>query len=200
LGLGGKGKSAYVSDDHFASLITDGTGIDLIQDGGSYIYTAPSNKQFSDYVTWGYWGTAYKDASSDTYHLSMPNNFWIAGERTPDTQISDLIGSGAKATYKGGAEGIMISNTGDVGQLTGGSSNFDFDFGDKTFAGTITFDGNLSLSFDGGLSSDSFSDTQNNTHQLHGAFFGPNAEAIAGNFKTNNGTSNTYMGIFGGQR
>ncbi|MCG8470961.1 MAG: hypothetical protein MI742_03790, partial [Desulfobacterales bacterium] len=203
LGLGGKGKSAYVSDDHFASLITDGTDINLIQEGGSYIYTAHPDKQFSDYVTWGYWGTAYKDASGDTYHLSTPNNFWIAGERTPESNMQNFISNNPEATYKGGAQGIMISGTGDVSQLTNGTSEFTFYFGSNKFDAQIAFDGNSILSINGGEgiinSGFSLTDSQNNT-QLSGAFFGPNAEAIAGNFKTSNGTSNTYMGIFGGQR
>nr|HOO47629.1 transferrin-binding protein-like solute binding protein [Deltaproteobacteria bacterium] len=162
------------------------------------------HSQYSEYVTWGYWEISYEDPESAAqYHLHLPGDFWIAGELTPASVIQDLAMNNIQGSYAGGAKGICINTLSEVSELTGGVSQIQVDFGTYQVSGNITFD-QVNLELDSGIvyaSSPQFSAgiLGAGTSLVNGAFFGPNANAVGGNFDADmSGTR--YMGIFGGSR
>lgn len=203
--------SAYVLDDNMAAILGD-TGSDAIESGpyagglkpyGNYMITGDIDEQFSDYVTWGYWEISYEDPeSAGQYHLHMPGAFWIAGELTPSSVIQDMVTNNITGTYSGGAKGISINTSSEVSELTNGTSLIQVDFGTYQVTGDIAFDEvDLPLTSSSlSTSTSSFSSliTGATSSSVNGAFFGPDAEAIGGNFDAEiNGSR--YMGIFGGK-
>ena len=108
-----------------------------------------------------------------------------------------------QGTYTGGAKGICINTASEVSELTGGVSQIQVDFGTYQVSGNIGFD-QVNLVLDSGVlytSAPQFSAgiLGSGTSLVNGAFFGPNANAIGGNFDADmSGTR--YMGIFGGSR
>lgn len=213
LEIGGSHGSAYVLDDNMVAIIGD-TGSDAITSGaytgglktyGNYLVTGAIDEQFSDYVTWGYWEIAYTDPQSGApYHLHRPGSYWIAGELTPASTISDMIASSITGTYSGAAKGICIDTMSAVSELTNGTSQIHVDFGTSQVTGNITF-AEVDLPLSGGTlsaSTSSFYSTISGatTSNVNGAFFGPQAQAVGGNFHADFSSGNTYMGIFGGRR
>ena len=216
--VGDTNGSAFVLDDNFGAglgdgggtVITDGTNWGGLKTYGNYMVSMPPDSQFSEYVSWGYWEAAYVDPTSlAEYHIHQPGSLWIAGERTPAGYVQGLIdGNAFVGTYQGPAHGIEISAGGVVSELTNGSTNLTIDFSQAAVAdkisGTISFD---QASFTAaGLTSTSggftanFTDANVNTSTVNGAYFGPNAEAIGGNFHTDLVGGERYMGIFGGNK
>lgn len=219
--IGPSGQSAYVVDNNFAAYLGSGpaasANITTLKPYGNFLITAPrpdpaatstSGQQFSDHVTWGYWEVAYVDpGSGNDYHLHNPGSLWIAGETTPYAALNSLRIADFTGTYIGGAEGIQIDPTGTISMLTGGKTNMVVYFGSVgNITGTINFDqlttpltlinGYVSISPTG---SGFFAEFSGLPSQVTGTFFGPNANAIGGNFKGENATALTqYVGIFGG--
>jgi hypothetical protein len=212
LEIGGSHGSAYVLDDNMVGLIGD-TGSDAITTDmytgglktyGNYLITGDINDQFSDYVTWGYWEIAYTDPESGApYHLHMPGSYWIAGELTPDSTIASLASSNITGVYSGVARGVCIDTASVVSELTNGSSQITINFGTSQVTGNIAFD-QITLNLTNGAitaSTSGFSAeiSSASTSSVNGAFYGPQAQAIAGNFNADI-SGNTYLGIFGGNR
>jgi len=215
--VGGANGSAFVLQDNFGAglggggaVITDGGNSGGLRTHGNYMVSMPPDSQFSEHVTWGYWEVAYLDpTTADKYHIHQPGSLWIAGERTPVGYVQGLIdGPSLMGTYQGPAQGIEISNAGVVSELTNGSTNLTIDFSQAAVAdkisGTIGFDqANFTVAgvtaTSGGFTA-SFTDANVNASAVNGAYFGPNAEAIGGNFHTDIATGEQYMGIFGGNK
>ncbi len=215
LAIGGSFGSAYVLDDNYVAILGDSSGSSIVtgtytgglKPVGNFLATGDLDRQFSDHVTWGYWEIAYVDpASSADYHLHRPGSLWIAGEPTPAGSIADLVSSSFTGRYQGGAEGIRIDASGIVSQLTGGTTDITVNFSPgaaNPLSGSIAFD-QISLGLSGGFVSASSGVfgaqvTGASTSSVNGAFFGPNADAIGGNFHAQMSDAG-YYGIFGGDR
>jgi len=216
--VGGSNGSAFVLNDNFGAglgdgagtVITDGTNWGGLKTYGNYMVSMPPDSQFSEYVSWGYWEAAYVDPTSAAeYHIHQPGSLWIAGERTPVGFVQGLIdGNAFVGTYQGPAHGIEISAGGVVSELTNGATNLTIDFSQAAIAdkiaGTIGFDQATfnvagATSTSGGFTA-TFTDAGVQTSTVNGAYFGPNAEAIGGNFHTDLLGGERYMGIFGGNK
>jgi len=211
LEIGGSHGSAYVLDDNMVTLLGD-TGSDTIESNtyigglkpyGNYMTTEDPDLQFSEFATWGYWEISYEDPeSAGQYHLHIPGACWIAGQLTPSSMIQNMVTNNNTGTYSGGARGICINTSSEVSELTNGASQIHVNFGTNQVTGNITFD-EIDLALTTGTltpASSSFSSqiTDSSTSSVNGAFFGPNAEAIGGNFNAEI-SGDRYMGIFGGE-
>lgn len=215
--VGGGNGSAFVMQDNLAaglggggSVITHGVDSGGLKTHGNYMVSMPPDDQFSEYVTWGYWEAAYVDPTSGAqYHIHKPGSLWIAGERTPAAYVQDFItNTQFLGTYQGPAQGIEISGAGGITALTGGATDLTIDFSEGLVAnqisGTISFD---QVAFTvAGLTANSsgftvdFTDAGVQTSAVQGAYFGPNAEAIGGNFHADMLSGEQYLGIFGGNK
>jgi hypothetical protein len=215
LPIGGSFGPAYVLDDNFVAILGDSSGSSIatgtstggLKPVGNFLVTGDLDRQFSDHVTWGYWEIAYVDpASSADYHLHRPGSLWVAGEPTPADSIADLVSSSFTGRYQGGAQGIRIDAGGFVSQLTGGATDITVNFSTgatNPLSGSIAFD-QISLGLSGGFVSASSGVfgaqvTGASSSSVNGAFFGPNADAIGGNFRAQMSDAG-YYGIFGGDR
>lgn len=175
------------------------------------------HQQFSQHVTWGYWAVAFEDpldsgASGTHYNITPEHAYWVAGELTPQAAITSLTTAAFQGTYTGPAYGSQITNNGNVAALTGGATSLNVNFTDRSISGSINFDqANLAL-VSGNFSADGqFNITGGNAFTvggvaasaggMSGAFFGDQAQAVAGSFDvTNNDSTDRYVGIFGGAR
>jgi len=218
--VGDTNGSAFILYDNFAAglggtnVITDGGSSGDLKANGNFLVAENSADQFSTHFTWGYWETAYVDpGTAGQYHIHHPGALWIAGVKTPAAYVQGLIdGPAATGNYVGNAKGIEISPGGAMSALTGGITNLDIDFAlakasaASAVTGSINFD-QMNFTVDSvaaavtnsGFSA-FFSDAGVNTSAVNGAFFGPNAEAIAGNFQADMLSGARYLGIFGGDK
>lgn len=204
---GSASNSVYVRDDLVAALITEGDGSPDLKTYGNFMVVADPEKQFSTYVTWGYWQIAYVDNVSERARiLATPHSLWIAGSPSTDS----VIRTGFTGTYSGGAVGTKIETNGTATSLTGGTCNLtaDFNAASPITSGNITFPGYVTLTIANTGSSITASSTSNSftanisgggtAGSIKGAFFGPAANAVGGNFYSSGGGVQ-YLGIFGGK-
>ncbi|RJX30066.1 MAG: hypothetical protein C4531_09405 [Desulfurivibrio sp.] len=226
--LGGALASAVVLEDNFATELGCATG-DCIYSGtaapaglkkyGNYLVSsAPGETDISDYVTWGYWEIAYQDpASGAQYHTHGPGSRWIAGAPTPAAEVNELVNTSFTGHYSGTAFASKIDPAA-AQQVTDlrGTVEIDVDFGHINAAsavqGVINLDGlqfKVNSGAAGNASASGFSNTAygvtgpagimpNST--FNGAFYGPKAHSIAGNFHAPFSSGKSYTGIYGGTR
>lgn len=229
LEIGGAYGSAYVLDGAMAALIgcsgncinddstpTPGFNVGLTP-YGNYLITEAPDRQFSSYVTWGYWEISHQepdgtdlDTIDDMYHTHVPYSTWIAGQKTPASFVDTLLNKTTfVGQYAGMAHGQMIDSMNHAFPLTNGRSNLAIDFGQANVAtavkvkGALTFN-EVTLNIDSPVS---MLDRQGFKAQIvnpgvidsavNGAFYGPNVNAIGGNFQAEFSTQR-YLGIFGG--
>lgn len=214
LQIGGSLASAYVLDDAMIALlggagsIRTGSSSGGLKEYGNYLVTQKQPDELAPYTTWGYWEIAYRDpASGLDYHVHHPGSIWIAGSPTPATDVSALISTNFSGTYTGGAQGIRIDPGGSISKLTGGAADLTIDF---TPSATLPVTGQLSfdqvnlnvISNPGAISANGFNAQISGAtaSTVHGAFFGPNAQAIGGNFGARMSSGDGYYGIFAGGR
>lgn len=213
--IGWSNGSAYILDDAFVALlgdygddaVTSDTATGGLKPKANYLITEDPDYQFSDYVTWGYWEIAYVDPlTSENCHVHFPGSVWVAGELSPGSAVQDMVTNNRVVTYTGGAHGVRIGVAGVMERLTGGTSSVTVDFDPAAglpVSGTIGFN-EQTLNLGSGLispTSSRFSAGINgaSSSNVQGAFFGPGANAIGGNFEADfSGTR--YIGIFGGDR
>jgi len=213
LQIGGSLPSAYVLDDAMIALMGGGSITTAGSSGGlkaygNYLITEKQPEQLAPYTTWGYWEIAYRDpAFGIDYHVHQPGSIWIAGPQTPAAEVSNLMATNFVGTYTGGAEGIRIDPGGWISELTGGATSLTVDFNPaaaQPLAGTISFDQvNLNvISSAGAVNTGGFNAQIGGAagSTVKGAFFGPNAAAIGGNFGARMGGGDEYYGVFGGSR
>ncbi|MEW6289232.1 MAG: FecR domain-containing protein [Thermodesulfobacteriota bacterium] len=228
INLGGALASAFVLEDNFAAELGCTTG-DCIYTGpatptgmkkyGNYLLSAgPQDNILSDYVTWGYWEIAYQDpATGAQYHTHGPGSRWIAGEPTPVAEVNDLT----NANFTGHYSGIALATKVDpaaaqqVSDLKG-TVDITVDFGNIAAASAVqgVIDlGEIKLEVNSGAagnaSASGFSNLTNGVtgpagilpnSKFNGAFYGPKAKAIAGNFHAPFSSGKSYTGIYGGIR
>jgi hypothetical protein len=177
---------------------------------------------FNTYMEWGIWAgpedSSLTDVDTgDTWSL-WRMAFYVWGEQTPDSHMSDLASQGLTATYSGPAYGKHKQNS--VGVRMDGSFSTQVNFGSASinnFNLSVSGEGhsasitNATGSFQGASSSfalDSTSGTWKVDEQTssikggRGGVFGPGAESIGGIWvmKESPGSSNVAWGSFAGTR
>ena len=161
--------------------------------------------------TWIYWDNSnYASSSEVTYNMAITG--------TPLAFAS--VPSNGTATYTGGMEGLYSTQSSLYTSVISGTSNFSVDWGASTISGSftnmqattngsVTSFNNLTMpstaiaasfygsiaSFEGNLQGTGF--TYDLYNDIHGAFFGTNAESIGGTFEIqNNGATGAGAGYF----
>ncbi|MDY6853585.1 MAG: FecR domain-containing protein [Thermodesulfobacteriota bacterium] len=213
LNIGGANESAYISDQIIIAILGGTTPIFIspingpLKTYGNYLITGdPNALQLASYATWGIWEIAYSEpGSGKDYHIHNPGSLWIAGEPTSLSELATLTFTG---TYTGLAEGNFIPSTGQYYRMPTGTTTFDVDFGTSMLtSGSIVFPaGTATPAINLGVDPSSLGSTGFNTTisspnfgTVNGAFFGPSAASVAGNFDAQVGTDRV-IGIFGGDR
>jgi hypothetical protein len=218
--VGGSRGSAYLLDDVVIAMVGGGSirndsATGTLKDYGNFLVSAGGDPagQFMDYATWGYWEAAYADPGTGRqYHAHVPGSLWLAGELTPASDIATLASSRFRGTYLGGAKGVRISPydpdpslSQQMSELTNGRTDLTVDFDPAaTFpvSGTLSFDdGTLQVSSAANaISGSGFAATVQGatSSQVNGAFFGPAAASVGGDFDAQLSTGDRFLGIFGG--
>ncbi|MEW6428022.1 MAG: FecR domain-containing protein [Thermodesulfobacteriota bacterium] len=213
---------AELSGSAAGNSALNGTAAGPLKPAGNYLVSEDPARQPASHATWGYWEVAYQDpASLADYHLHVPYSTWVAGERTPAAEVQSLIDAGTvTATYSGKAHGTVTDTSRSMGQVTQlpeGNLALTVDFGKTTMAdavtGSIAFPADTATGFPGRvlpigsaasmLNSGGFQAMVNDpgviSSQVNGAFYGPGAKSVGGNFRADYATEH-YLGIFLGDR
>jgi hypothetical protein len=204
--------SAFITDKDMigvlsgTNVITTATGTAGLKEYGNFMVTA-GEEMLSAHTRWGYWEIAYQepDTGSD-YHLHIPGAMWLTGERTPASVVEGLISTDFSGTYTGLARGIGIDANGMMQELANGKTNLSINFASTSttaISGSLSFD-QLVLNVTGtpgAVTNSGFSATVDGAaaSRVNGAFYGPSAEGIGGNFNADMGEMK-YHGIFAGDR
>lgn len=218
LTIGGPLPSAYVLDDNLAAILgceggacveTGGVSGDLKEHGNFLVSViADDSEPFAEYASWGYWEIAYDDPETgNPYHTHVPGSMWVAGELTPVEEVRDLDFTGH---YHGRAYATRIDPTAGFNQATPlrGDIDLSVDFTDlaalDAVRGHIDFPGEPSLEVTAGGGPGGFTGRLTNADvaesRFNGAFFGPDAASVAGNFQAEFQSGVTYLGIYGADR
>lgn len=178
-------------------LVGSGGGF---HDGAEEFYGA---QKLAEHLSWGYWSVNFSNPDTGNLEVFDPRGtFWVAGTPTDPGQIQDLIVNSAVGTYQGGAQGVMVDHaTGLVGDLYGGTTDLTIYFGSGEVEGTINFPDQVELGVGGGtVTADGFAaaitPTGGGFGELDGAFYGPDATSVGGNFHAED-EINKYLGVFG---
>ena len=211
---GGDSDSAYITDKIMGASLSGSSAIDIngnlggVKSYGNFMVTSDTDA-LSTYTTWGYWETAYSEpVTGKNYHIHVPGSLWIAGNPTPSTTITSLIGTSFTGTYTGKAEGVMFDNTSQMTRMTNGTTNLAIDFSSTA---SIPVSGNISFnevnlpvtsSSPAYVGTSGFSATIPSavSSAVNGTLYGPGAEAAAGNFSATMSDGKQYHGIFAGNR
>ncbi len=207
-GHSGNGGSSY-GLMHGGSIIHREDKTSNIKPKGAYMVTDCSYGKLADHVSWGYWEAAYNDPETGKpYHIHSPGSLWVAGAKTPENEIGDLMGQRFKGHYNGKAIGVMTIN-GVIGMIPmNGTAKIDLDFSPAStdpVTGDISFPKH-GLSFfieNGDLRKSGFRATIDNTinSSVNGGFFGHDAQSVGGNFHADLRDNKTkVIGIFGADR
>lgn len=218
--IGGALPSAFILEDNFAAVMGCPSGACVETNGSTgglkkytnYLVTAdPDINEIGDYISWGFWEVAYTDpASREPYHAHAPGSRWIAGEPTPLTELQNLANTHFIGHYGGPVLATRIDT--DVQEFKG-SFAIDVDFANLNAASAIqgvikiddgtTFNvANTAMDYATTGGFHGFVSHPTKTvydSEFNGAFFGPHAESIGGNFHAGFDTR-SYVGIFGGNR
>jgi hypothetical protein len=216
LEIGGANGSAYISD-HLIIAGLGGTAPAVVspssgplKTNGNYLVSEdPTAPQLASYLSWGNWEIAYSEpGTGKDYHVHNPGTLWIAGEPTPAVDFAALVTASFVGIYSGLAEGVTVPSTGAFNKLPSGTCNLTVDFGANMLtAGSINFPaGSFTPAYNIGIDPGTvFSSGFNlpistpNSGTVNGAFFGPGAASVGGNFTAQVG-SDQLIGVFGGDR
>jgi len=189
--------SAYVNKNAFA-VIKDVNSLP------SHIATHTDASDAYDYLSWGSWSMDMSATPNTEFVNDHRSSRWIAGMMTPTT---DMPTSGT-ATYAGQIQGHAIKYESVADVLTGTIGlTANFGTGDVTGQlniqshGTAYATSNLSgvsithNHFSGNLSG------SDHTGKINGAFYGPNAQEVGGNWIIeNNNQYDKASGIFAAKK
>ncbi|MFZ5762110.1 MAG: transferrin-binding protein-like solute binding protein [Thermodesulfobacteriota bacterium] len=209
--IGGSYGSAYLMDNALAAILgCSGScvGASSLKTYGNYMVASGPDEQFSTYFTWGYWEAAYVDPDDSTTQrqFRVPESLWLAGKPSTNSVINtSFVGS-----YSGKAYGTMVADTPTTTDIRQVKGTVDLT---ANFTSTPSITGNIALTdannttttlnisggaFTSDASGNKFSATLTGGG-INGAFYGPNAEAVGGNFSSVTG-GYRYLGIFGGNK
>ena len=210
---GGLSNSVYIQDNVLAAELTGSSSSVMISSniGGLKSYgnfmVSSGKIQLSSYTTWGYWEAAYEEPGTGyDYHIHVPGSLWIAGEPTGSTAVGTRIGGSFTGTYDGKAKGVQISSGHQMAQLTNGQTHLEIDFASTAslpVTGTLTFsEVTLGVTGTTAVSTSGFTATINSatSSEVNGTFYGPDVEAVGGNFSAEMSDGTQYHGIFAGDR
>ena len=108
-----------------------------------------------------------------------------------------VVPTSGRALYNGTA--VWVNNNG-IGTVNNNlSSRFSVDFANRTIDGNITNrrNGNDSIQLSGKLDGVNFHSAPGSRVEMHGQFYGNNAEALAGDFREHPGVGQGRIGAFG---
>ena len=108
-----------------------------------------------------------------------------------------VVPTSGRALYNGTA--VWVNNNG-IGAVNNNlSSRFSVDFANKTIDGNITNrrNGNDTIQLSGKLDGANFHSAPGSRVEMHGQFYGNNAEALAGDFREHPGVGQSRIGAFG---
>ena len=108
-----------------------------------------------------------------------------------------VVPTSGRALYNGTA--VWVNNNG-IGTVNNNlSSRFSVDFANRTIDGNITNrrNGNESIQLSGKLDGANFHSAPGSRVEMHGQFYGNNAEALAGDFREHPGVGQSRIGAFG---
>lgn len=108
-----------------------------------------------------------------------------------------VVPTSGRALYNGTA--VWVNNNG-IGTVNNNlSSRFSVDFANRTIDGNITNrrNGNDSIQLSGKLDGANFHSAPGSRVEMHGQFYGNNAEALAGDFREHPGVGQGRIGAFG---
>ena len=189
-------KNVYVSPQAFGAT-KDLNGVP------AYIATERHALSNYNYMTWGHWSYDTGTSPDKTVFMASP---WIAGRLTPS---SDIPTTGT-ATYNGGVTG-QLKEAGGLFTSVGGTSTLTANFGSKGITGSFdnlkrydnsTWVTSAAVNANWGAGTNAISGTiagEGKNGNINGAFFGPSAQEIGGNW-TLNGGGDKAAGIFGGKK
>jgi hypothetical protein len=206
----GNSGSAYIADKFLAAILDCPGGNCMggtagLKTYGNYMVVEDPEKQWSSFFTWGYWEAAYVDPNDSTQrHIHVPYSMWIAGKPTLNQPAASYSG-----TYNGNVRATLAIAGGSATALDGTISiPVDFSLNSIPAAGTMSLSngttfsiaatGTAAFNFPAGKFTTTISG-DGTSGNLNGAFYGPNAEAMAGNFYSST-AGKQYIGIFGANR
>jgi len=197
--------SAYVSPKAFGvigtsngedgGLVTATRQSDkLLWPSGSGAEPRPANDEFQ-YTSWGIWGrTEVNDASGK--RSIEPESLWVAGPLTPTGTLDTFGANNVSGTYKGEVRGYRVEN--DSAASVTGTTNLTVNFASRTVTGTFdnlmaaqtTWVQQAAVSATWGAGTNAIKGTLSSTDStpnisggtINGAFFGPNATELGGNW------------------
>ena len=108
-----------------------------------------------------------------------------------------VVPTSGRALYNGTA--VWVNNNG-IGAVNNNLlSRFSVDFANRTIDGNITNrrNGNESIQLSGKLDGANFHSAPGSRVEMHGQFYGNNAEALAGDFREHPGVGQSRIGAFG---
>ena len=108
-----------------------------------------------------------------------------------------VVPTSGRALYNGTA--VWVNNNG-IGTVNNNlSSRFSVDFANRTIDGNITNrrNGNDTIQLSGKLDGANFHSAPGSRVEMHGQFYGNNAEALAGDFREHPGVGQGRIGAFG---
>ena len=108
-----------------------------------------------------------------------------------------VVPTSGRALYNGTA--VWVNNNG-IGAVNNNlSSRFSVDFANRTIDGNITNrrNSNESIQLSGKLDGANFHSAPGSRVEMHGQFYGNNAEALAGDFREHPGVGQSRIGAFG---
>jgi len=146
-----------------------------------------------DYLAWGLWSTGLVNTPDAKVHHGSR---WIAGRLTKENEMPKT----GTAKYLGRVDGTLIPTDNSVYAKTieGGDLSLTANFGTKKMTGSLefshqqggsTFPSFVSAKLDGSIDKNQFSGDLSgsniNSGKLHGAFYGPQAQEVGGNWVMN---------------
>ncbi len=205
LAIGGVATSAYVTDHTFAALVTgqvhSGVTSNELHTNGSFLISGgPGDSQsdssagttggtstivdgpnLPDWAKWGYWEVAYDDparsAEAGVNHVHMPGALWMAAENA----VRDLTAiTGATGQYSGSAVCTRISA--ETQERLFGSSDFQVDFTNRQFSGSMSFGDSISMQAGGRVTSDGISGSITGITEFGGTAITPATSTLQGGF------------------
>lgn len=165
----------------------------------------------NEYLTWGNWEASYNHEGygEETHTPNPAKGFFIAGQPTEniETVMGELKNKGTTLNYEGTTNTILIENFNEKAILPRGSFLMNVDPDNLKIKAEIKPTNDLTFKYEGQIKESRINaskildaSSNNSFHgNLNGSFFGPNAEAVGGNFNAEHSTGR-YIGTFQGKR
>lgn len=181
-------------------------GVKTVNNAPAYVATSMSGQEGYSYMSWGYWSVDSDVAG--TIKTVAPKTPWIAGRVTTGSEVGALSGT---AHYFGDVRGLLNESSSPTAVTTvSGTTALTATFGSSPISLTGTFNdlkrangttwvqtANLSAASAGGgslsgtISGTTFVGGTPVSGAVNGAFFGPRAQEVGGNWSLSNAGATT---------